>query len=190
MTHAWFRLVTLIGIFVVTGCNAADSGTRLGSQLDPGDTIRFERDYMTVQITIPGDEAASVGTYELIITPRDGAAQTLVGERDGVLADVWIYDLGWDTTVEVIIWITSAGSGSYGTLHVYAECDGVYARRELVFPAIDERQGYMGHDTFRVRFGKLYWEYPIYLEGDPNAAPIGGTAKFVYSFDDDCWVED
>jgi hypothetical protein len=184
------KMLAPLGFLILAGCTAADRSIPVPSQLGPGDTMSLERDNLTVEISIPETEPASAGTYELNVTPAGGSAQFIVGEREGAIACVWIYDVGGDAGPEIIVWMVSAGSGSYGTLHLYEYDDDQYSRRELVFPPIDERWGYMGHDTFEVRSGKLLWEYPIYLEGDPNAAPGGGRASFCYSFGEDRWVEE
>jgi hypothetical protein len=38
----------------------------------------------------------------------------------------------------------------------------------------------MGHDQFSVAGDRLVQRFPIYRDGDPNAAPTGGTRRIEY----------
>ena len=52
-----------------------------------------------------------------------------------------------------------------------------------------QRVGYMGHDHFEVVDGVLWRSFPLYANGDANAAPTGGTRRLRYDFDEHRWVE-
>ena len=107
---------------------------------------------------------------------------TAVGER--------MADLGEDGSAELVIAMSSAGSGSYGSVHVYELHDGSCTAVALRGLSDEDNAGYMGHDVFSVEGSRLYRSHPVYLEGDPNAAPSGGTVRLWYSFSDREWVRE
>ena len=99
-------------------------------------------------------------------------------EVDGTVTSAEVADLDGDGSPELYIGITSAGSGSAGSLLSFA----ANRRRSLglVFlapldPASPEAQGHQGHDRFSIEGNRLVWRFPVYRPGDPNAAPSGGT---------------
>ena len=128
-----------------------------------------------------------MGTYAADISFA-GGEQTVDGERDGVISGAWFTDLRGDGDLDLIIWMTSVGSGAYGTLALYTQEDGKFSRATLEPLNAEQREGYMGHDAFDVKEGDLIRTFPIYLPGDSNAMPTGGEAGFKYSFEENRWV--
>jgi hypothetical protein len=109
-------------------------------------------------------------------------------ERDGMVAGVWLADLTDDRAPELVVAMSSAGSGTYGSIHVYGRRNGGLDRLQVATLADDQTSGYMGHDVFSIDGGRLYRSYPVYEEGDSNAAATGGKARFWYSFPECRWV--
>lgn len=95
-------------------------------------------------------------------------------ELDGSPYLAELADLDSDGWPEVYVYISSAGSGSYGSLAAYAINKGKSAT-SIYLPPIGENveasSGYQGHDEFRVVENRLVRRYPIYDEGDTNASP-------------------
>jgi hypothetical protein len=87
-----------------------------------------------------------------------------------------------------VVAVSSAGSGTYGSVDVYARGGPGLERLRLSDLSDSQRAVYMGHDVFTVSGGVLFRRYPMYLDGDSNAAPSGGTAELRYSFADSVWV--
>ena len=81
------------------------------------------------------------------------------------------------------MYVSSAGSGSYGSLVAFAVNQGKSAS-PIYLPPMDQdpaaRDGYQGHDEFRVVENRLVRRFPVYRDGDTNAAPSGGTRKIQY----------
>jgi hypothetical protein len=104
-------------------------------------------------------------------------------EADGTLTNVEIEDLNADGFPEIYVYVTSAGSGSYGSLIAYAS-NRNKSLSQIFLPSIEDNpelsQGYMGHDQFAVGEGTFVRRFPIYLEGDTNAAPTGLTRQIQY----------
>ena len=87
---------------------------------------------------------------------------------------------GWP---EVYVYVSSAGSGSYGSLAAWAVNKGK-SMTPIYLPPLEQSpevlEGYMGHDEFAVVENRLVRRFPVYLDGDTNAAPSGGTRQLQY----------
>ena len=181
------RLVTVVLLGVLLLLAAAVSGC----DAELAEATYFAEDAGTsARVWIPVDEARSIGTYRAEIAWPGGRTDHIQGQRDGMLAGVWVVDMRDDGEPELVVAMSSSGSGSYGSVHVHERQDDVLTQVELPELGGAERTGYMGHDVFSVEAGRLYRMFPRYEEGDPNAAPSGGTAYFWYSSEADAWVEE
>jgi len=94
-----------------------------------------------------------------------------------------VADLNVDGSPEVYVTVTSAGSGSYGSLVAYA-ANRKKSLSEITLPALTDdpeaSKGYMGHDEFRVVESSLVRRFPVYRDGDTNSKPTGGTRQISY----------
>ena len=74
-----------------------------------------------------------------------------------------------------------AGSGSYGSL-VVVSANRRKSLSDITLPELDPAaaRGYQGHDRFAVLQARLRRRFPIYREGDTNAAPSGGVREIRY----------
>ena len=147
----------------------------------------IERHGYRVEVAVADDEACSVGTYALVITPPKGKAQRLTEERDGTVQRVWLEDLSGDGRPEIIVQTASAGSGSYGAVALYADRNHQFRRRRVAPLTGPQRKGYMGHDQFEVTGGVLFRSFPLYKGADRNAQPTGGMTRLKYSYQRNRW---
>ncbi|MDH4065197.1 MAG: hypothetical protein OEW19_12420 [Acidobacteriota bacterium] len=109
-----------------------------------------------------------------------------VQEVDGSVTGAEVADLNLDGSPEVYVYVQSAGSGSYGSLVAYSANNRRSLRAILLPPVADDpkaSKGYMGHDEFAVVENRLVQRFPIYRDGDTNAAPTGGTRQLRYRLD-------
>ena len=107
----------------------------------------------------------------------------VTAETDGVVTAAEIADLDADGWPEVYVYISSAGSGSYGSLVAYAVNRGKSMSPIYLPPLADDPDlstGYMGHDHFAVTGNRLLRRFPVYLPGDTNHAPSGGMRQLEY----------
>ncbi len=106
-----------------------------------------------------------------------------VVEADGSVTGAEVADLDSDGFPEVYVYVTSAGSGSYGSLVAFAVNKGK-SMSSIYLPPLDEdpklAEGYMGHDEFAVVENTLVRRFPLYRAGDSNAAPSGRTRQLQY----------
>jgi hypothetical protein len=94
-----------------------------------------------------------------------------------------VADLNQDGAPEIYVYVTSAGSGSYASLVAYAANDQQSLSEIQLPPLADDptlSEGYMGHDQLSLGNGVLQRRFPLYRDGDSNAAPTGGTRQIDY----------
>jgi len=92
-------------------------------------------------------------------------------------------DLNVDGMPEVLVYLVSDGSGSYGSLIGYSLLkSGDLLQLELPDLSLDKKnsKGYMGHDKFEIVENTLVRNFPVYKDGDSNANPTGGTRQLQY----------
>ncbi len=122
---------------------------------------------------------------QLEITPSGLEVDNSVIKReiDGTLTGADVGDANGDGSPEIYIYVTSAGSGSYGQLIAYS-ANNKKSLTEIYLPPLednpDNARGYMGHDKFSLVENTMVRRFPIYLQGDSNAAPTGGTRQLQY----------
>ena len=129
--------------------------------------------------------ATAGSVNRLRIAPKGLKGRNAVIEReiDGTVTMAEVADLNSDGSPEIYVYVSSAGSGSYGSLIAY----GSNKRRSLTqiyLPPLQDdtkaAKGYMGHDEFRVVESTLVRRFPVYRAGDTNAQPTGGTRQIQY----------
>lgn len=122
---------------------------------------------------------------QLTITPNGLTSDnsTISKEIEGIVTGAEVADLNADGSPELYIYVTSAGSGAYGSVIAYStnhkkSMSSIYMA-ELATGSKDAK-GYMGHDEFTVIENSLARRFPIYKENDSNAKPTGGTRQLQY----------
>ena len=115
---------------------------------------------------------------------KDNGANALIEkEIDGTVVDCEVDDLNVDGSPELYVYVSSAGSGSYGSLVAYSVNKGKSITEIYIPPLTDDAEasaGYRGHDEFRVVESVLVRRFPLYREGDTNAQPSGGIRQIQY----------
>ena len=102
---------------------------------------------------------------------------------EGTVSNIEVDDINTDGSPELMIYITSSGSGSYGTAIGFSGNNNK-SMSEITIPRIVDNpktnKGYMGHDEFALVEGTLVQRFPTYKEGDTNSKPTGGTRQIQY----------
>lgn len=143
-----------------------------------------------MEVDVPPGEAASIGTFRAIVHHPGGRNQEITGPRDGTIAGVWLEDVCGGGHPEMILWMVSAGSGSYATIAVYGLETPDAERLDLAPLPDDVAQGYRGHDRIDIREGRIIRIFPTYRSADTNAAPTGGETRLAYSFATGAWIRE
>ena len=131
-----------------------------------------------VRVAYGPDSQQSVGSYSLHIYRiyEEGINDFIKGvviPRNGTLVKCWMLDIDDDKYIEIIVWTTSAGSGSYGELDVF-KFDGIdMSPFKLPIPDKSLLNGYSGHDVYDIKDGIVFRSFPIYLENAANCCPKG-----------------
>ena len=114
--------------------------------------------------------------------------QMVTHKIDGTVMNAEVGDLNIDGYPEVLVYIQSAGSGSYGSVIGYSVNNGKSMSMISDLPQVAENPeagtGYMGHDEFAIVESTLVQRFPIYKPGDSNAKPTGGTRQIQYKLKD------
>lgn len=140
---------------------------------------------VTFQVESPNDSSINQ------VKVRAQVAETTIGEyeveADGSINDVEVEDLNADGAPEIYVYVSSAGSGSYGSLIAFASNHN-RSITPITLPSLEDEgeavtKGYMGHDEFHVGEGTLLRRFPVYLEGDINSKPTGGTRQIQYKLE-------
>ena len=122
---------------------------------------------------------------KLTITPTglEGENNPIVVDVDGTVTGAEVEDLDANGFPEIYVYVTSVGSGSYGSLVAYA-ANQKKSLTEIILPDLQKddanSNGYVGHDHFAVGKGCLLRRFPLYKDGDTNANPTGGTREIQY----------
>ena len=131
-------------------------------------------------------EATNEGSLnELTIIPSGlkGANDIIKQEIDGSVTNAEVGDLNQDGFAEVYVYVTSAGSGGYGSLVAYS-ANHNKSLSQINLPSLEDDEknsaGYMGHDQFSLKGDLLIRRFPIYLKDDPNCCPKGNTRELQY----------
>ncbi len=197
MKNATVFLLALIVVLFLSACqkkmdasvldrNSKDIDT-LAETVPDTDTISsFNRNLnmqnIGFQVKVTGDHLTiQPSGYELDNTI---VTKEIVGMS---VTNAEIEDLNSDGFPEILIYLNSDGSGSYGTVLAYSSNQNK-SMSEISFPSISDNpnanKGYMGHDEFAVVETTLSHRFPIYLDGDTNSKPSGKMRQIQYKLKD------
>jgi hypothetical protein len=162
------RLVPLLMIGVLSGAAiAAQQITTLTLQ------------GVTFKVQVKGE-----GTEKQVVVKASEAGHSFpVVKRDvmGSITGSEVEDLNSDGRPDLFVYVTSPGSGSYGSVLAWSASKG-HTLQPITMPELSGKfaQGYMGHDQFAVVETTLVRRFPVYRPGDSNAQPTGGTKQISY----------
>ena len=129
---------------------------------------------------------ANSGSFNKLVIAVDGLkdlGKPIEREVEGTFTGAEVADLNSDGSPEVYVYVTSVGSGSYGSLVAHA-VNKKKSISEIYLPDIlsDQKlsKGYMGHDEFAIVENSLVRRFSIYKEGDTNSKPTGGLRQIEY----------
>jgi hypothetical protein len=190
MRESFFRVSKLILLYVsaiaslVTCFTAQADSVRSECQLEqissPGQCKLHDKG---ISFEIQATSGSSLNQLRILPSGLAIDNRELAAELDGTAYGAELADLNGDGWPEIYVYISSAGSGSYGSLVAYAVNDGKSVSPIYLPPMEDSpeaRVGYMGHDQFAVVENRLVRRFPIYEDGDTNAAASGGTRQLQY----------
>ncbi|MEH6586347.1 MAG: hypothetical protein V7720_07295 [Halioglobus sp.] len=143
-----------------------------------------------IEVVVSSSGLSSINTLSIRMGDADVSA---TDEVDGIVYRAEIADLNADGRPEVFAYVSSAGSGSYGSIVGYVVGENLELS-PIALPDLGDSEeastGYMGHDEFTVVESSLLRRFPLYHSGDVNAAPTGGSRSIAYKLGkaSDAWV--
>jgi hypothetical protein len=171
-SHIWARIVGLaVGIAVAPAVAGAASAFEKRLELQG---FGFD---------VSATNEGSINQLTVVPSGLSEQQGPLKVEIDGSVTDAEIADLDSNGFPEIYVYVTSAGSGSYGRLVGYAVNNGKSVSDIYLPPVSDDQKhnkGYMGHDEFAVVEGTFVQRFPIYKGADTNAQPTGKTRQLQY----------
>ncbi len=173
-------------ILAIPGCKTQVDKTKSESVVHQDSTdLNFHKILSLQDISFDVSTTGQGSIQKLSIQPAGLSIinRELNHEIDGRVVDAEIEDLNADGYPELLIYIQSAGSGSYGDVIAYSVNNGKSVSH-VYFPPLSENpeamKGYMGHDEFMLIENSLARRFPIYKKGDTNAQPTGGMRQIQY----------
>jgi len=195
-------IITLF--FAVMNAAAADKMMRCSAPEQEGDVNKlpashndsiFERtlELLGINFHLTSPNNGSINKLQIELTGLALENPTLVKMIDGTVTGAEAADLNMDGSPEIYVYVTSGGSGSYGSLVAYS-VNRLKSVSEIYLPPIAEDKavssGYMGHDEFGVAGNSLARKFPVYCESDTNIKPTGGMRQLLYKLvaGEDGWL--
>ena len=136
-----------------------------------------------ISFKVHATNKGSINTLTIKPKGLKGDNRLITREINGTVTEAEVADLNADGSPEILVYTTSAGSGSYGGLVGFA-ANHKKSLTPIYLPELmDDKEasaGYMGHDEFSVVETRLARRFPIYRPGDTNSNPTGGLRQLYY----------
>ncbi len=148
----------------------------------PATGASFDRtlELQGIRFHVTSANNGSVNTLHIVPAGLEIDNSPVVRRINGIVTGAEVADINSDGSPEIYVYVTSAGSGSYGSLVAYSANQRKLLSEIHLPPVTQDKtlsQGYMGHDDFAVVEGVLVQRFPIYRDTDINASPTGGIRQ-------------
>jgi hypothetical protein len=148
-----------------------------------GEPFNRKLELQGIRFHLTSNNQGSVNKLRIVPSGRLSQRTPITQEVYGTVTGAEIADLNADGWPEIYVYISSAGSGSYGTVVGYAVNRGKSVT-PITLPELSDdpvaSAGYQGHDEFALVEGALARRFPVYRSGDTNASPSGGRRQLHY----------
>jgi hypothetical protein len=178
---------TILNYYCSGGGSLADTYKKINDPLDEKqiDPRVFNKTLSLQNIGFDISTTGKGSIQQLTIQPyglkKDNKKITV--EVDGMVTNAEIEDLNSDGFPEILIYTTSAGSGSYGNVIGYSVNNGK-SLSQIYFPSITDNpkvnKGYMGHDEFASVENTLVQRFKTFNANDTNNSPTGNIRQIQY----------
>jgi len=136
-----------------------------------------------IRFRVTATNEGSINRLRIVPSGLEIDHRTIEKEIDGSVSAAEVADLNADGSPEIYVYVTSAGSGSYGSIVAFS-ANRRKSLAEIYLPPVADNpnlaKGYMGHDEFAVAGGTFVQRFPLYRDGDANGKPTGGTRELRY----------
>ena len=151
----------------------------------PSPALSFDRTLALqgLSFQVSCENSSSTNSLRIVPSGLEIDNTPIVRTIDGTVTGAEAADLNADGSPEIYVYVTSAGSGSFGSLVAYS-ANRRKSLSEIYLPPLTEEKnvsgGYLGHDEFAVLEGVLGRRFPVYRDTDRNARPTGGMRQLQY----------
>lgn len=155
------------------------------SEASPVRGLSFDRmlELQGIRFRVTSANEGSVNTLQIVPSGLELDHSPIVRTINGTVTGAEVADLNVDGSPEIYVYVTSAGSGSHGSLVAYS-ANRRRSLSEIYLPPVTRdasyAKGYRGHDEFAVLDGVLGRRFPVYRDADTNARPTGGMRQLQY----------
>jgi len=160
-----------------TAAAASEASSAIGRSFDR--TLELQG----IRFRVTSANEGSVNTLHIVPAGLEIDNSPIVRTINGTVTGAEVADLNVDGSPEIYVYVTSAGSGSYGSLVAYS-ANRRKSLSEIYLPPVTQdkvaSKGYMGHDEFAVVESVLVQRFPVYRDTDANAKPTGGMRQLQY----------
>ena len=182
-----------IAIIIITvSCKNSSDKTLENKTVIKKDSITIPSETKSTKPTFSKKLALNTIAFEINVTDKKLSIQPsgltidnakISKEIEGTVTNAEIGDLNGDGFPEILVYITSDGSGSYGSIVGYSVNDGK-SMSEIFMPDIFNNpkasKGYMGHDEFAIVENSFCQRFKTYNPQDSNSNPTGKTRQIQY----------
>jgi len=154
----------------------------IGNERKVDSTIGFHKKMSLHGITFDVKCPNNSSLNNVTITPKGLEIDNspIIAEADGTVADADVADLDLDGSPEVYVFVTSAGSGSYGSLIAYSS-NNKKSLSQIYLPDLMEDKknsiGYAGHDEMAIIETTFSRRFKVY---DKNYKPTSTVRQLQY----------
>jgi hypothetical protein len=182
---------SILSYYCSGGGSLAGTYRKINEPLDRSqiDALVFHQNFSLQGISFDVSTSGEGSIQHLLVQP---IGLKLYNDKDsseieGTVVGAEIGDMNADGSPELLIYTSSAGSGSYGDVIGFSVNKGKSMSR-IYFPNIHDNpkanKGFMGHDSFAIVENTLVQRFRIYKDGDANDHPTGGYRQIQYKLKD------
>jgi hypothetical protein len=191
ITYKKYFIAIAILIIIVSCKNSSDK-TLENKTVIKKDSIAITSETKSTKPTFSKKLALNTIAFEINVINKQLSIQPsglsidnakIIKQIEGTVTNAEIGDLNGDGFPEVLVYITSDGSGSYGSIIGYSVNDGK-SMSEIFMPDIFNNpkasKGYMGHDEFAIVENSFCQRFKTYNPQDSNSNPTGKMRQIQY----------
>jgi hypothetical protein len=170
---------------IEVGMAGGEATTASAPQAAPATGAAFDRtlELLGIRFRIASANKGSINTLRIVPAGLETGNSPVVRTINGTVTGAEAADLNGDGSPEIYVYVTSAGSGSYGSLVAYSANRRKSLSEIYLSPVNRDKaaaKGYMGHDEFAVVENALVRRFPVYRDTDTNAQACGGMRQLQY----------
>lgn len=185
-------VVAIAIILTLVGCKNSSSKAMANNPVAKKDTLTVSTENKSEKPRFSQKLTLNNISFEINLTGKQLTIQPsglsvdntkVIKQIEGTITNAEIGDLNGDGFPEVLVYITSDGSGSYGTVIGYSVNNGK-SMSEIFMPNIADNpkanKGYMGHDEFAIVENSFCQRFKTYNPEDTNSNPTGKMRQIQY----------